>query len=101
MAEQFVEPTARAHALESETDERGCVRFNVLQDDAVRNVYYWLTRSICDEDAVTAQHRAAPHTRCWKGAADTLDGPVDAHRLHVVVFRDEQTPQPCRRRWIG
>ena len=62
-------------ALGSENDEPGCVRFNVLQDDADENVYYFYEVYL-DEDAVAA-HRAAPHYKVWQGAADTLDGPLE------------------------
>jgi quinol monooxygenase YgiN len=62
-------------ALGSERDEPGCARFNVLQDTADENVYYFY-EVYQDNDAVDA-HRAAPHYQAWKNAAHTLDGPVE------------------------
>lgn len=62
-------------ALGSERDEPGCARFNVLQDNADENVYYFY-EVYMDQDAVDA-HRAAPHYQVWKNVADTLDGPAE------------------------
>jgi autoinducer 2-degrading protein len=74
MRKRFLE-AIEVDALGSERDEPGCVRFNVLQDDADENVYYFYEVYL-DEASVTA-HRAAPHYAVWKSAADTLDGPVE------------------------
>jgi autoinducer 2-degrading protein len=69
-------------ALGSERDERDCFRFNVLQDQQDRNVYYFY-EVYRDEKAVEA-HRAAPHYAVWRAAADTLDGPPQATRCDTV-----------------
>jgi autoinducer 2-degrading protein len=69
-------------ALGSERDEPGCVRFNVLQDQADENVYYFY-EAYRDEAALEA-HRAAPHYAVWRAAADTLNGPAEATRCHTV-----------------
>ncbi|MGH7047810.1 MAG: putative quinol monooxygenase [Stellaceae bacterium] len=69
-------------ALGSERDEAGCMRFNVLQDAADENVYYFY-EAYRDEAALEA-HRAAPHYAVWRAAADTLDGPTQATRCHSV-----------------
>ena len=74
-------------ALGSEQDEPGCVRFNVLQDDADENVYYFY-EVYRDEVAVEA-HRAAPHYAVWKAAADTLDGPTERVECTSVFPTDE------------
>ena len=55
-------------ALGSERDEPGCLRFNVLQDAADENVYYF-TEVYKDDDAIAA-HRAAPHYAVWRAYAD-------------------------------
>ena len=70
-------------ALGSERDERDCFRFNVLQDQQDRNVYYFY-EVYRDEKALEA-HRAAPHYAVWRAAADTLDGPPQATRCDTVV----------------
>jgi len=69
-------------ALGSERDERDCFRFNVLQDQQDRNVYYFY-EVYRDEKALEA-HRAAPHYAVWRAAADTLDGPAQATRCNTV-----------------
>jgi autoinducer 2-degrading protein len=69
-------------ALGSERDERDCFRFNVLQDQQDRNVYYFY-EVYRDEKALEA-HRAAPHYAVWRAAADTLDGPPQAARCDTV-----------------
>jgi autoinducer 2-degrading protein len=85
-----VKPEGREHflkaievdALGSERDERDCFRFNVLQDQQDRNVYYFY-EVYRDEKALEA-HRAAPHYAVWRAAADTLDGPAQATRCTTV-----------------
>ena len=62
-------------ALGSEGDEPGCARFNVLQDTADENVYYFY-EVYKDADAQAA-HRAAPHYAVWKAAAHTLAAPTE------------------------
>ena len=74
MRQKFLD-AIEVDALGSEQDEPGCVRFNVLQDDADENVYYFY-EVYRDEVAVEA-HRAAPHYAVWKAAADTLDGATE------------------------
>ncbi len=65
-------------ALGSEADEPGCLRFNVLQDAEDENVYYFY--EVYKDDAALDAHRAAPHYAVWRGAADTLDGPIEVTR---------------------
>jgi (4S)-4-hydroxy-5-phosphonooxypentane-2,3-dione isomerase len=62
-------------ALASERDEPGCARFNVIQDDADPNVYYFY--EVYRDEAALEAHRAAPHYAVWRKAADTLDGPTE------------------------
>ena len=71
-----------ADALGSERDEPGCVRFNVLQDEADENVYYFF--EVYRDAAALEAHRAAPHYAVWRAAADTLDGPAEATRCTTV-----------------
>ena len=69
-------------ALGSERDERDCFRFNVLQDQQDRNVYYFY--EVYRDEAALEAHRAAPHYAVWRAAADTLDGAPEATRCHTV-----------------
>jgi (4S)-4-hydroxy-5-phosphonooxypentane-2,3-dione isomerase len=71
-----------ADALGSERDEPGCFRFNVLQDEADENVYYFY--EVYASAAALEAHRAAPHYAVWRAAADTLDGPTEAIRCRPV-----------------
>src|SRR5579884_3795302 len=69
-------------AIGSERDEPGCMRFNVVQDQQDPNVYYFY--EVYRDEAALEPHRAAPHYAVWRAAADTLDGPTEAIRLHTV-----------------
>src|SRR5262249_15406156 len=69
-------------ALGSERDERGCMRFNVLQDEQDENVYYFY--EVYKDEAALEAHRAAPHYAVWRAAADTLDGTPQATRSRTV-----------------
>ena len=69
-------------ALGSERDEPGCCRFNVLQDAAEPNTYYFY--EVYKDEAALEAHRAAPHYAVWKEAADTLEGPTEAVRVTPV-----------------
>ena len=69
-------------ALGSERDEAGCYRFNVLQDQADPDTYYFY--EVYKDEAALEAHRAAPHYAKWRAAADTLDGPAEAVRCNTV-----------------
>jgi autoinducer 2-degrading protein len=69
-------------ALGSERDERGCLRFNVLQDERDENVYYFF--EVYEDQAALEAHRTMPHYAVWRAAADTLDGPTEATRSQTV-----------------
>jgi (4S)-4-hydroxy-5-phosphonooxypentane-2,3-dione isomerase len=71
-----------ADALGSERDEPGCLRFNVLRDEADENVYYFY--EVYRDEAALAAHREAPHYAVWRAAADTLDGAPQATRCRTV-----------------
>ena len=73
-------------ALGSERDEPGCVRFNVLQDSADEDVYYFY--EVYEDEAAFAAHQRAPHYAAWRAVADTLDGPVEIARLETVFPAD-------------
>jgi (4S)-4-hydroxy-5-phosphonooxypentane-2,3-dione isomerase len=73
-------------ALESERDEPGCLRFNVLQDAQDENVYYCY-EVFADEAAMEA-HKTTPHFAAWRAVADALDGPYDVIRCRAVFPAD-------------
>jgi autoinducer 2-degrading protein len=62
-------------ALGSEGDEPGCLRFNVLQDSADANIYYFF--EVYKDQAAVEAHRGMPHYAVWRGVADALDGPTE------------------------
>ena len=98
-----VKPAARARflaaieedALGSERDEAGCYRFNVLQDDADPNTYYFY--EVYKDQAPLEAHRAAPHYATWRAAADTLDGPSLPTRCTPVFPRDPKYWQGAKK----
>jgi autoinducer 2-degrading protein len=69
-------------ALGSERDEPGCLRFNVLQDAADENVYYFY--EVYKDEAALEAHRTMPHYAVWRAAADTLEGPAELTRTQTV-----------------
>jgi autoinducer 2-degrading protein len=73
-------------AIGSERDETDCFRFNVLQDGADPNVYYFY--EVYRDEAALEAHRAAPHYAVWRAAADTLDGAPQATRCQSVFPAD-------------
>ena len=86
MRQKFLD-AIEVDALGSEQDEPGCVRFNVLQDDADENVYYFY--EVYRNEVAVEAHRAAPHYAVWKAAADTLDGPTERVECTSVFPTDE------------
>ncbi|MCG8548068.1 MAG: antibiotic biosynthesis monooxygenase [Alphaproteobacteria bacterium] len=73
-------------ALGSERDEPGCMRFNVVQDMADENVYYFY--EVYRDEAAVDAHRAAPHYAVWRAAADTLAEPTQAVDCRTVFPAD-------------
>ena len=86
MRQRFLD-AIEVDAVGSEKDEPGCVRFNVLQDDTDKNVYYFY--EVYRDQAAVEEHRAAPHYAVWKAAADTLDGPTERIECTSVFPADE------------
>src|SRR5437763_46062 len=74
-------------AICSERDEPGCLRFNVLQDQADENRFH-LYEVYRDQQAFDA-HREAPHYKRFSAvAAEALAAPVNAARTNTVFPRD-------------
>lgn len=79
-------------ALGSERDEPGCARFNVLQDKADENTYYFY--EVYENEAALEAHRQMPHYAVWQAVSDTLDGPVERTECQTVFPAD-------RAYWMG
>lgn len=86
MRQRFLD-SIEVDAVGSEKDEPGCVRFNVLQDDSDKNIYYFY--EVYRDQAAVEEHRAAAHYAVWKAAADTLDGPTERIECTSVFPADE------------
>ena len=61
-------------ALGSEKDEPGCLKFNVLQDAADENIYYFY--EVYKDQAAIVAHRTMPHYAVWRAVADELEEPT-------------------------
>ena len=72
----------------SREDEPGCLRFDVLQDAADPNHYFFY--EIYRDEAALEAHRAAPHYQIWRAAveAGVLDGPAEVTRCQTVFPPD-------------
>lgn len=68
----------------SREDEPGCLRFDVLQDQADPQ-HYFFYEVYRDETALEA-HRAAPHYQVWAAAVanGVLERPAEATRTSTV-----------------
>ena len=71
--EQFL-TAIEADAIASERDEPGCSRFNVLQDAADENTYYFY--EVYMDEAAFQAHTRTPHLAAWRAAAaEVCEGP--------------------------
>src|SRR6266516_1758779 len=78
--------TIEDDAICSERDEPGCLRFNVLQEEADQNSFclYEIYR---DKDAFAA-HRETPHLKRFSAAvAEALDGPTQVTLTNTIFTR--------------
>jgi|SRR5688572_10343861 autoinducer 2-degrading protein len=75
-------------ALGSERDEPGCLRFNVLQDLADENTYYFY--EVYKDEAALEAHRTMPHYETWRAVADALDGAPEAVRTQPVFPKERE-----------
>lgn len=74
-------------ALHSESDEPGCLRFNVLQDTKDPNVYFFY--EVYKDQAAVESHRATPHFEMWSEASkECLDGPIERTATQTVFPAD-------------
>ena len=83
---RFLE-TMKDTALCSVQDEKGCVRFDVFQDDADPNRYL-LYEVYVDEEAFE-EHLATPHARrAMEGSAEWAEGPFEVTRAQSIFPGD-------------
>lgn len=74
----------------SREDEPGCLRFDVLQDAADPDHYYFY--EVYRDEAALEAHRAAPHYQVWAAAVQSgvLEGQTQATRTFSVFPTDDQ-----------
>ena len=71
----------------STRDEPGCLRFDVLQDQADENHYYFY--EVYRDEAALAAHREAKHYPRWReAAAKVLGEPAVVHTCAILFPRD-------------
>src|SRR5262245_61286777 len=86
--DQFL-AAAQDDSICSVRDEPGCLRFDVLQDNADQNHFYFY-EVYKDEDAFTA-HGTMPHFARWRAAAaEVLEGTTNATRTTTLFPADYQ-----------
>jgi autoinducer 2-degrading protein len=68
-------------------DEEGCLRFDVYQDPADENRFYF--HEVYRDEAAHAAHQTFPHFARWRAASQqVLAEPADRQILNVVFPRD-------------
>lgn len=74
----------------SREDEPNCLRFDVLQDNADPNHYFFY--EVYRNEEALKEHTAAPHYQGWRAAveAGVLEAPGEVTRCHTVFPPDEQ-----------
>lgn len=72
----------------SREDEPGCLRFDVLQDNADPNHYFFY--EVYRDEAAFKAHTEAPHFQGWSNAvkAGVLDGPSEVTRCQTIFPTD-------------
>jgi (4S)-4-hydroxy-5-phosphonooxypentane-2,3-dione isomerase len=85
MRERFLE-TIEDDALCSVRDEPGCLRFDVLQDEADENHYYFY-EVYRDSDALAA-HQQTPHYERWMVVRGEAVESVERTQTQTVFPRD-------------
>ncbi len=83
--QQFLE-VIEDDSISSVRDEPGCVRFDVLQDNADPNTYYFY--EVYQDEAAVAAHRQTPHLARWlKASEEVLSEPSQVTRMTSVFPR--------------
>ena len=72
----------------SREDEPGSLRFDVLQDEADPNHFYYY--EVYRDEAAYRAHQETPHYRVWRAAveAGVLEGPAEVTRCRTVFPTD-------------
>ena len=84
-------------ALGSEANEPGCLRFNVLQDAADQDVYYFY--EVYEDEGSVREHEATEHFGAWLAVrADSLQGEVEVTLCRPVL---PSAPSYWRKRPAG
>lgn len=80
----------------SRNDERGCFRFDVLQDQNDPNHYFFY--EIYRDEAALEAHRQAPHYSAWGSIAHTVvSEPTQVTRCTTVFPTDAELEQGKKR----
>jgi autoinducer 2-degrading protein len=74
-------------AICSERDEPGCLRFNVLEDQADPNHFFFY--EVYKDEAAVEAHRAAPHYARWLAAREETVERADRFVTTPRFPRDE------------
>jgi autoinducer 2-degrading protein len=78
---------AEDDSISSVRDEPGCLRFDVVQDQADQNHFYFY--EIYRDEAAIQAHTQAPHYARWRAAAaEVLVEPTQAIRCTTLFPRD-------------
>jgi autoinducer 2-degrading protein len=68
-------------------DEPGCLRFDVLQDQADQNHFFFY--EVYRDEAAFEAHGKAPHFARWRAAAaEVLAEPAGRHTCNLLYPRD-------------
>ena len=86
MREKFI-AAAQDDSTCSVRDEPGCVRFDVIQDNADPDRFYFY--EVYKDEAALKAHRQTPHYPRWRAAAaEVLAEPTNAGRGTIIFPKD-------------
>ena len=86
MREKFL-AAAQDDSTCSVRDEPGCLRFDVLQDNADPNKYFFY--EVYKDEAAFKAHQQTPHYPRWRAAAaECLTEPTNASRCTTIFPKD-------------
>jgi quinol monooxygenase YgiN len=69
----------KENAISCEADEEGCSRFDILQDKANEDTYYYY--EVYRDEAAVQAHRETPHFQKYRDQARDLTVKTTAHTL--------------------
>jgi len=86
MRDKFL-AAAQDDSICSVRDEPGCLRFDVLQDNADSNKYFFY--EVYRGEAAFQAHQKTPHYPRWRAAAaECLAEPTQANRCTIIFPKD-------------